>query len=390
MQSTSRCKLFSVIFLIICFVGVLFNSPQCAVANTAARAKIKGMKRNIEFKRTQTRKKIKELKERENDEISKLSTSEAQLENTKGQIQVYQQRLDVSKAKLFHLQAQVSVYAREQDVVAKKAGGRIKQIYEGERIGILHLIFASKDINSFLDRVYYQKRLAVYDKSLLKQLRLKTIKYENAKSSLIAEQGNIIKTINDMHAQKRQIANDISLSHRLIDKLRNNRATYEAGERDLARQSANLESLLSRQFSAIGAKTVAVKGAFARPLSGIITSPFGWRKHPIFGSKSFHTGVDIAAPYSSTIRAANSGRVVYTGWYGGYGKVVIINHGRYKGSAASTLYAHLSRTSVSAGQQITQGQVIGYEGTTGYSTGPHLHFEVRMNGKPTNPLNYIP
>ncbi|HBH17406.1 MAG TPA: peptidase M23, partial [Cyanobacteria bacterium UBA9579] len=90
------------------------------------------------------------------------------------------------------------------------------------------------------------------------------------------------------------------------------------------------------------------------------------------------------------IRASNSGEVVFTGWYGGYGKVVIVNHGKYKGRETSTLYAHMSSTNVKVGQQISQGTVVGYEGSTGYSTGPHLHFEVRLDGKPSNPMNYMP
>ena len=129
--------------------------------------------------------------------------------------------------------------------------------------------------------------------------------------------------------------------------------------------------------------------SFIRPTSGYVSSPFGWRRHPIFGSRSFHSGVDLAAPNRTPIRASNSGIVIYTGWYGGYGKVVIINHGNFKGTPTSTLYAHLSGSTVSKGQKVEKGIIVGYEGTTGYSTGPHLHFEVRLDGNPTNPLRYI-
>jgi len=93
----------------------------------------------------------------------------------------------------------------------------------------------------------------------------------------------------------------------------------------------------------------------------------------------------LAGPNRSPIRAADSGNVLYTGWYGGYGKVVIISHG--KGMA--TLYAHLSRQAVKVGDNVTKGDVIAYEGSTGFSTGPHLHFEVRVDGKPNNPLNFV-
>jgi murein DD-endopeptidase MepM/ murein hydrolase activator NlpD len=126
-------------------------------------------------------------------------------------------------------------------------------------------------------------------------------------------------------------------------------------------------------------------GNLAYPISAQITSPFGWRKHPIFGIRKFHTGVDLAGPNHSAIRAADGGNVLYTGWYGGYGKVVIVSHG--KGMA--TLYAHLCKVATNVGDNVSKGDVIGYEGTTGFSTGPHLHFEVRYNGVPNNPMNYL-
>jgi len=126
-------------------------------------------------------------------------------------------------------------------------------------------------------------------------------------------------------------------------------------------------------------------GTLAIPLIAPVTSPFGWRPHPIFHIRRFHTGVDLAGANHSPLDPPTAAMCFTTGWYGGYGKVVIISHG--KGMA--TLYAHLSAVNTNAGDNVKKGQVIGYEGTTGFSTGPHLHFEVRMNGKPNNPLDYL-
>ena len=120
-------------------------------------------------------------------------------------------------------------------------------------------------------------------------------------------------------------------------------------------------------------------GSYVWPLSGRITSGYGWR------ASGFHQGVDISAPIGSPIVAADSGTVTTAGWQGNYGITVIIDHG---GGRIVTLYAHLSRTAVSVGQRVAKGQVIGYVGTTGRSTGPHLHFEVRLNGQPTNPVTF--
>ena len=135
---------------------------------------------------------------------------------------------------------------------------------------------------------------------------------------------------------------------------------------------------------------VNVGNGFLMPVSGArVTSPFGWRVHPIFKKKIFHSGIDYGVPYGTPIKASNAGQVIFSGWYGGYGKVVILDHGSCTGQPTTTLYAHMSRQAVSVGQSVTRGQVIGYVGSTGYSTGPHLHFEVRINGKPQNPNNYL-
>ncbi|MBQ9596610.1 MAG: peptidoglycan DD-metalloendopeptidase family protein [Synergistaceae bacterium] len=132
---------------------------------------------------------------------------------------------------------------------------------------------------------------------------------------------------------------------------------------------------------------VAVKrsGGFRWPIMGRINSPFGWRQHPITRRRDFHTGIDIKASRGDPIKGAGSGRVVYSGWMGGYGKVIVIEHH----NGQSTLYAHCSTLLVGKGANVSSGQLIAKVGTTGRSTGPHLHFEVRNGNSPVNPIKYL-
>ncbi len=125
---------------------------------------------------------------------------------------------------------------------------------------------------------------------------------------------------------------------------------------------------------------------FIWPVYGVISSPYGWRIHPIKKVKSFHTGIDIAAPEGAPVFAADSGVVRFAGKNGGYGYFILIDHG----GTYSTAYGHLSKIDVYVGQKVSRGQLIGRVGSTGFSTGPHLHFEVRIRGKHTNPLAYLP
>lgn len=129
----------------------------------------------------------------------------------------------------------------------------------------------------------------------------------------------------------------------------------------------------------------ALSLALLRPSGGVITSRFGWRMHPIFGTREFHTGVDIATRYGSPVVAARAGVVLFVGWKSGYGRIVVLDHG----GGFQTTYSHLSAALVNPGEEVEPGQAIGRIGSSGWSTGPHLFFEVRRNGVPVDPARYL-
>lgn len=132
-------------------------------------------------------------------------------------------------------------------------------------------------------------------------------------------------------------------------------------------------------------QTAAERLPLLWPSSGTITSRFGWRMHPIFGTREFHTGMDIATRWGSPVMAARSGVVRFAGWMSGYGRLIVVDHG----TGLQTMYSHLSAMAVDSGQQVARGQLIGRIGSTGWSTGPHLFFEVRQNGVPQDPAHYL-
>jgi murein DD-endopeptidase MepM/ murein hydrolase activator NlpD len=130
---------------------------------------------------------------------------------------------------------------------------------------------------------------------------------------------------------------------------------------------------------------VSIASAFVWPARGRITSGFGFRQHPVFGTREMHTGIDIGAPLGTPVVSSRAGKVVSAGWEGGYGKLVRVDHG----SGLMTAYSHLSQISVRVGQMLHPGDLIGRVGSTGFSTGPHLLFEIRVNGRPLDPLKYL-
>lgn len=138
--------------------------------------------------------------------------------------------------------------------------------------------------------------------------------------------------------------------------------------------------------SARSVPVVSRSSSFRWPIQGSLTSGYGWRTHPITGKQSFHDGLDIAASTGTSIGAAAGGTVKHAGWLGGYGRLVIIDHG----DGLETRYAHMSSIGVSTGQSVSAGETIGYVGQTGDATGPHVHFEIRKNGRTLNPRDYLP
>lgn len=341
----------------------------------------------IAKKRKETRAKIYKLKILENQETNKMLRNQQKLEKNEKALKNSQVQFNKAKSRLSSLEYQLERSQKDfaqSEAIAKQ---RIRQIYKKERMGNFVYILSSGDINTFLDRLYYQGLIAKKDKRNIELTRQKAVRIARLKAQVENEKRILSSSIDDMTVKKRQIKNAINNNAAMINKLKTDRAAFEKAERELAKQSQIIEGMISKNDKK--STVVGATGGFLRPCGGRITSYYGYRIHPIFKSKIFHSGVDIGAPYGTPIKAANSGKVTYTGWYGGYGKVVIIDHGKINGKPTSTLYAHQSKIAVANGKTVYKGQVIGYVGSTGYSTGPHLHFEVRVNGKTVNPLNYI-
>ncbi|MCQ2958105.1 MAG: peptidoglycan DD-metalloendopeptidase family protein [Candidatus Gastranaerophilales bacterium] len=384
-------KLVSIIITMLIFTISIVSCAHAttyneAVSGKVSKDKINNVKQNIDLKRKKTKNKIKDLKIKEAREINKLYKSQGNLEVTKKELEITSQNLEQTKQKLSKLQNSLDEanikYNRDQIEMGK----RLREIYKGERISFLNVIFMSENINSMLDKIYFQQVIAEQDSQQLKNLQ-KQINLLSSYTKQIEEQKqSVYYTMMRIQSKKDKIAQDICTSQYLIKKLQTDRKTYEQAERELARQSNRLTQMLRSNMKT--AEKFTTTTDFIMPVRGSYTSAYGYRVHPIFKTRKFHSGIDIAVPSGTPVKCSNSGVVTFVGWYGGYGKVVIVSHGTYKGKPTSTLYAHLSSYSVSKGAKVAKGQIIGHSGSTGYSTGPHLHFEVRVNGNPVSPTSY--
>lgn len=185
----------------------------------------------------------------------------------------------------------------------------------------------------------------------------------------------------EVEARKSDVESELAVQRQLLGDIE---ATIEEFDKELdalEREQERIEALIRQVQSGDG----KAPGILVRPVPGGITSPFGNRVHPITGTTRLHTGLDMSASYGQPIQAGAPGVVILASYFGGYGNTVIIDHG----GGMSTLYAHQSELAVSGGASVEAGQVVGYVGSTGFSTGPHLHFEVRLGGSPVNPAVYL-
>lgn len=257
------------------------------------------------------------------------------------------------------------------------------------------MLLNSKSFSDLLERYAVVKQIVKYDSNRLDELRAIAEQIAAIKEELESEKATLVSLKADETAEKNTLESKRAESQAIIDSLQSDKSSLEKALADQeaaeAAARAEIKRLAEQQAAAArssGSTSVPSKysGTMIAPASGPVTSPYYMRVHPVTGKLRQHTGIDYGAPYGSDIVAAASGTVLVAGYNsGGYGNYVVINHG----GGITTLYAHASRLCVSAGQSVSQGQVIAKVGSTGMSTGPHLHFEVLVNGAHTNPANYV-
>ena len=323
-------------------------------------------------------------------ERNKLNNNQQKLERAQVQLRNSTQRYNSLMANLSTMERQLNAAIIEFKSIDAEMKSRIRQVFKHQRYGMFELILSTSDVNSLMDMFYFERIVIQDDYKRMQAVKSKADEIASLKSQVEQQKRSVEASIRDIKTQRATIQGSIAENKNMIQRLQNDKAYYERSERELARQSENIQNMIAGVTKKNGPSTVKVSSSgFIYPISGRISSPFGWRTHPIFKSRIFHSGIDIAGPNGGAIKASNDGKVIYSGWYGGYGKVVILDHGVINGQPITTLYAHMSSITVSNGQFVKKGQTVGREGSTGYSTGPHCHFEVRVNGKPTNPMNYI-
>lgn len=320
------------------------------------------------------------------DEQNDLARQEIELINE--QIDLYQKLVEEKERELIEAQKKVDEQAEALRV-------RMRVMEENSDLSYLEILFDATSFTDFLSRLadiqsLMERDSALEDAYIAAKENLKKVKAEY-EETLEEQKG----TKTELEQKQAELVNQILAAQAVIAQLETDLESYKAEydanaaeEAAIGNQINQLEAQLREQNKNTGTTPTTGSGTYMWPVAGTgkgnVSSYFGNRTHPIFGDTRFHAGIDISAGSGTTIVAADSGTVLTAVYSSSYGNYVVVSHG----NGSTTLSAHMSSMAVSAGQTVSKGQTIGYVGSTGWSTGPHCHFEIRVSGSLVDPLNY--
>lgn len=341
------------------------------------------LQRQAEEQQTKTNEasaKVESVSERLRQIQEELRVATAEYKEVKGQLDSVEDKISDNTELLQKTEADLKVKN-------KKLQQRVRDIYINGQISYVDVLFGAKDFADLMTRMDVLKRIIKHDYDLIMKVKEEKATVENTRAQLEKDKAEAEVLVTDAQAKKAKVEDKESEQQVLLDQAIYDRDTSERMYEEIMAASQEVANMIRRsQMSSAGySGAPAGAGGMIWPISGPITSEFGWRTHPIFGTARFHSGLDIGGDYGMPIYAAASGTVIYAGWISGYGNAVIIDHG----GGVTTLYGHNDSLNVSEGENVAQGQVIAMCGSTGNSTGPHCHFEVRENGEPVSPYGYL-
>ncbi|WP_286151744.1 murein hydrolase activator EnvC family protein [Sporofaciens musculi] len=350
---------------------------------------------------SETEKKAKELEEQK-------KAAEGEKESLEKQLNGILTEMDETKAKIEA--KEIEVREKEEELVQAKIDEndqyesmkkRIKYMYENGNSQFIEILCESKSIGEFLNNAEYITTISQYDRNMLTEfqqivqavaqqeetLKAEYAELETMQDSLIAKQEELNELVEGKEEELEKISADLGATQEKLKQLKEAAEAAARKQEELARLAKAQSNAGGNVSGGAGASVVSGNGMFTHPCPGYsrISSEFGWREAPIAGASNNHKGMDLAAPTGTPIYAAAAGTVTTARYSNSAGNWVVINHG----NGLQTYYMHASALYVSEGQTVSKGQNIAAVGSTGQSTGPHLHFQVMQNGTPVNPRNYL-
>lgn len=423
---SSRTKIVRIISIVLAAVILLslVSTALIVMVHAASSSEIKSKLADLRAKQAEIQKQSDELeksiaenKDQTKTLVSQKAEIDQEMEMSRQKIENLNEQIQQLNLLIAEKQTELEASVAKEEALQKQYKARLRSMEETGSVSYWSILFKASSFSDLLDRVDMIREIAESDQLMLKQLSAATQAVETERADLEQQKLDLQQTEDDLAVEQAELETKRAKADTLITQMQVEYASLsdeflaaEADEAAVREQIKKAETdyfnaLAKEQAAAAAAAAAANKpssgsnsssssssggassGGFAFPLaySTGVTCAYGPRVHPINGNKSFHCGVDLAAGMNTEIYATKSGTVTGATYGEANGYYVTINHG----DGYSSIYAHMTNYVVSVGDSVKQGQLIGYVGTTGWSTGPHLHFEILYNGSNVNPMNYI-
>lgn len=422
---SSRTKIVRIISIVLAAVILLslMSTALIVMVHAASSSEIKSKLADLRAKQAEIQKQSDELeksiaenKDQTKTLVSQKAEIDQEMEMSRQKIENLNEQIQQLNLLIAEKQTELEASVAKEEALQKQYKARLRSMEETGSVSYWSILFRASSFSDLLDRVDMIREIAESDQLMLKQLSAATQAVETERADLEQQKLDLQQTEDDLAVEQAELETKRAKADTLITQMQAEYASLsdeflaaEADEAAVREQIKKTETdyfnaLAKEQAAAAAAAAAANKtsnsnnssasssggassGSFAFPLaySTGVTCAYGPRVHPINGNKSFHYGVDLAAGMNTEIYATKSGTVTGATYGEANGYYVTINHG----DGYSSIYAHMTNYVVSVGDSVKQGQLIGYVGTTGWSTGPHLHFEILYNGSNVNPMNYI-
>lgn len=388
------------VFAVSVFLPVLFFSREAVPAMSGLDSRIaqeEARMRILQQQIDEHQKRARLMGEREKGVLTQINTLDQKKKITEQRIRVLELKREKVKNTLSELRGEVKLAEQELGEMTRVFERRIVDIYKYGGIAEFNLLLQSGSAHEAMEAAYLLNRIARQDEVLISTLMEKRERLLAASARTQNQQKELSANTANLSEARKAYKVEISKSNDFLGQVRKERSLHEDAVRELQESQKEIQRTvmaLMRKKKEEEARNSARSsqytylpsgGQLAWPVQGQISSTFGTRVHPTFKTKMMHTGIDIRAPRGTPVRAAGPGEVLFAGWLRGYGQIVIMDHG----NDLSSVYAHLSSISVSEGNAVKRGQTIGAVGSTGTTTGAHLHFEVRVDGDARDPMRYL-
>ena len=375
-------------FIIICtYITVVYAEDNTTDnTNNSNLTDLQTQQQDLQDQLQQSHEELEEVQSQLSENLQQIEKLDERIRQSENEIEELDAQVKALQEEIAGIQSQLDVaqknYEKQKNIMEK----RLIAIYEAGDTKYLDVLLSSKNISEFLSNYYLITEIASVDKDLLDEVEAEKKEIELAKQELEKNQESLAVALQTQTKTATVLQNTKALRENYISRLSDEEKAKQAQIDEMTEQYEAVNNQIL-ELATQGLNIDYIGGVLAWPVPGYtkITSNYGMRVHPITGQYKLHTGVDISAPIGANFVAANDGIVTKAEYNTAYGNMVIIDHG----GGISTLYAHGSEILVTVGQTVKRNEAILKVGSTGYSTGPHAHFEVRINGVVTNPIEYI-